>query len=102
MGTKLNITAGNLFRTIECFTDIPKFGSARKVFSIPQIKKCDDIITGSKLTDSVLQLPEIRIDVDNSTCDRLTLTCSTDAVEDDEVNLLILILKLNYNNNNNE
>ena len=79
MGAQLNTTAESLFRTAECLASSPKFGSLRKVFSDPQIKNCP-----------ILQLPEIRIDVDDSTCDQLTLTCSTGAVEDDEVNLLIV------------
>ena len=38
--------------------------------------------------------PKISIDVDDSTCNQLTLTCSSDAVEDDEVDLLIVKLNI--------
>ena len=98
----MEITAENVFKIAQCFATSPKFGQLIEFFSNPQIKKCDGTIAGNEVTDSVLQLPEIRIDVDDRTCGQLTLTCSTDAVEDDEVNLLIVIFKLNYNNNNNK
>ena len=89
-GAQLNTTAESLFRTAKCFASSPKIEMVHKVFSDPQITNCPDTVTGSKETGSDLQPSEVRIDVDYSTCDQLTLTCSTDAVEDDEVNLLIV------------
>ena len=79
-GAQLNTTADSLFRTAECFASSPKIEMVHKVFSDPQIEKCVDIVSGSVL-------PEVRIDVDNSICGRLTLTCT---LEVEQVNLLII------------